>query len=796
MARSLLLLFLLFSTSFQVRAQKVIQGTVRDAQTGETLPAANIQVEGTYQGTISNVEGVYEIRLETFPATLVVRYIGYKTTRLTVTEATLGRQDLTLAPVTYQLEELVVTDEDPAVNIMRKVIENKQAWRATLDRYRAEAYTRFTLENDTGIVSIIESLTESYWDREKGQREVVLARRKTSNLNIDEFLPAAQFVLNLYDDEVEVSGFHLIGVTHPDALRHYRFSLLETKQIDDQQIYVIGVTPRNKYKSAFVGQVSVLDEAYALLEVELRPGEAFLFPPPIQRYDVTYRQQFSNFGKAYWLPVDFRAEVDLKISFPGLLSFPTFKIRQFSRLSDYDVNTPLPDTLYASKDELQVDSVAVAADTLLDRKGTIIPLSVREVDAYESIDSTQTLAKAYKPTGALARFARVEEGDSESRGRSGAIGKGIDRLGLEPEVWFNRVDGAHLALRSTIRLSPRLSVTGVGGYKTGLEQWTYGGGGTVRIGRKRRADLEVFYRYGVDTRYTSVLRSQLTNSIDVLLAGTDFFDYFSNERVRVSAGYRIPAWYDTQVSVSYHDERHRSLAKTTDYDLLGEDEPQRTNPAVDTGRLRSVGLRVSVNDEEMPFGFSFTGQRRLVVTVEHSNPNGLASAFDFTRYQVMAEWRFNTLLRRRLLPNVLDVRLMATTFSGRLPVQRFGIVESAGSYVQPFGTLRTLQGRPYEGEQVLALFWEHNFRTLPFEMLGLRRLVRRGYNLILQGAHGRSWIGKERRAEMGFIPVVSDGFHHELGVGFSGLFSLLRIDATRRLDAKDFALGVSAARIF
>ena len=64
----------------------------------------------------------------------------------------------------------MVTGEDPARNIMRKVIERKQQWRDSLRTYRAEAYNRFTLANDTGIVSINEVLTDVYWDREKGQQ--------------------------------------------------------------------------------------------------------------------------------------------------------------------------------------------------------------------------------------------------------------------------------------------------------------------------------------------------------------------------------------------------------------------------------------------------------------------------------------------------------------------------------------------------------------------------------------------------------------------------------------------------
>jgi hypothetical protein len=48
----------------------------------------------------------------------------------------------------------------------------------------------------------------------------------------------------------------------------------------------------------------------------------------------------------------------------------------------------------------------------------------------------------------------------------------------------------------------------------------------------------------------------------------------------------------------------------------------------------------------------------------------------------------------------------------------------------PFGAFRSVHGHPYEGPRYAALFWEHNFRTAPFEYLGAWGLVRRGMGLL------------------------------------------------------------------
>ena len=608
------------------------------------------------------------------------------------------------------------------------------------------------------------------------------------------FLPAAFFITNLYDDDVEVAGYELIGVTHPDALRHYAFRLDSTRQFNGQRVYDIAVRPKNKFKSAFEGRVAVLDSAYALLEVELRPSEAFLFPPPVNRLDITYRQQFSDFGRDFWLPVDFRSETDVKIKLPGLLELPTIHVQQTARLTDYDVNVALPDSLYATEDDyLAVDSAAVEADTLLEGQGAMVPLSVREAEAYTAIDSTETLDKAFAPSGPLARFIDMEDEDEErgeNDGRGGFRPGLPDWLETEPLLWFNRVEAVHVGLEADVRLPGPWQASARGGYQTGPRTWTYGGGVEGRI--TGWLGLEGTYRYGTEPRYTSDVYGRFLNSAAMLLGEIDYFDYLGTERVRLAADVR-PRGLDANLTLGLSLERPFSARKTTDYDLLGN-HLFRPNPDVQEGRLRSLSARLAWGDDA-PLGI--IGRRRLELAVEHSPEGFLGNEFDFTRFEAALDWRFVTLLSRRLLPNTLDVRLVGGTFRGGLPIQRLGIVDGRLSLYAPFGGLRTLGGRPYEGEEYAALFWEHNFRTLPFELVGLYGLARRGYNVLVFGGHAQTWVSDAGRVRLTpYAPNISDGFHHEVGVSLSGLFGLLRLNLGVRLDAPGFSVGLSAARIF
>ena len=66
-------------------AQRTITGQVTDAETGETLIGANILVVGTSSGTISDIDGNYELVMPEGYDLLSFSYTGYSTQEVKVT---------------------------------------------------------------------------------------------------------------------------------------------------------------------------------------------------------------------------------------------------------------------------------------------------------------------------------------------------------------------------------------------------------------------------------------------------------------------------------------------------------------------------------------------------------------------------------------------------------------------------------------------------------------------------------------------------------------------------------------
>jgi hypothetical protein len=773
------LLYLLLILCSIAEAQSIINGVILDAKTRRPLPAANIQISGTYRGAIANQDGFFILTIRRPQADLLISYIGYESETVRVTQRDAGRElRIFLIPIILEGETITVIAEDPGMRIMREVIKRKLEWRDNLETYRARAYSRVVLENDSGIVSLAESTSETFWDKERGSREVIKTKEQSSNLQESFNIAFASYIPNFYDDDIRIAGYNIIGPTHPDAFDYYQFKLEDVTRLDKKKVFWIRVIPDSKLQPTFEGKLAVLDSAYALLEAELIPSESVRFPVPIQSWDVYYTQQFWNYGKKFWLPVDLRMSGSVKVGFTGF-QIPNIIYQRIASLSDYQVNVALPDSLYEDEDFLLVDSLALAETEHV----RAIPLSQKEDIAYTELDSTITLEKAFKPTGFLANMIEMTAGSDEDNGSSGIFSV------LSPSLWFNRVDGLHAGVSLDESFIENLSFRMGATYKTGLKRGGYHLGLNYRTGKSVRWQIDASYSSDSELRYNSLTYSRTVNSSAPLFGGDDYFDYYWNKSARLETSARIRP-INSKFAVIYHYQDHQSLNKQTDYNLVWSDHIQRPNPEIDSGILRALEFSWLYGGEFIPFGV--IGQRRISFSIEHT----LSGNFDYTRYRLEADWRVPTFLQRRLLPNALDIHVTLQTVNGTLPIQRFGNIDAALYQFSPFATLKTLLARPYEGEKVAALFWEHNFRTVPFELIGFDFLVDNGIGLIIHGAYGRTWINSKRLRELQHDFMYTDQFHHEMGISVNGILGLLRVDITQRIDRSGFYVGFGMNRFF
>lgn len=788
-----------------------VVGSLYDSESLETLPTATVQIVGTYKGTVSNAEGRFEIYVDSLPAVLSARFLGYQTQTVRIESPEDSLVDIYLRPSIAELPELVITEDDPALSIMERVIARKQVWKQGLYSFKAEAYTRLSLSNDSSVVLISESINEVYWDRDQGYREILKTYEKTSNLD-DTIIPIGVNDLpNFYDDNIEILSYNVVGVTHPNALDYYQFKLLEYERIDDQLIYKIDVQPRRQLQPTFEGTIYVLANDYALLEVNLRPGKVITFPPPAQEVSFTYSQQYSNYGKEYWLPVDSRVEGTIRIGLPGL-QFPAIHVNQIARVASYNVNTPIPRVILEEEDMVTVDSVSIASTKIGEAGRTRVPLTREEDIAYLELDSTMTLDKAFQPTGFLARMLDDSDVNQDSTTflGEGPIGKAVDLVAeyYSPVIRFDRVNGPFVGGEASKKFGElddrgQVEILFDGGYSFHRKSWDR----ELGIGLSRQYDNSLRVTGEVSIVESATIRQKLrwmprsAYSLSFLLGAVDPLDHYLHKGVRSSLQIERK---NIALTTSFHALRENSLrsAELFTYSLTGSrDKPRRINPAIDEGAINrlAVGLFVSESNGREVSNIGFAGVNRIQIDIDYSDAK-LGSDYNFIRTQIDGELSFETFYKRRFLPNTLSLIASVGISKGRTPYQHLFTIEPSTLSFAPFGLLKTQSTFPYEGDRFWRVYAEHDFKSTPFEALGLWRLSKKGLGLILFGGAANAWISDPLyEQEYDFLtPVLrqTEGPHVEIGGSINGIFSILRLDAAFRLDTPDTYITIGVARYF
>ena len=88
--------------------KRTLVGTVVDSSTGETLIGVNVKVQGEDGGTITDIDGKFQISV-TSKTELIFSYIGYKTQTLMVGD--LGVMTVKLASDNEMLDEVVIVGQ-------------------------------------------------------------------------------------------------------------------------------------------------------------------------------------------------------------------------------------------------------------------------------------------------------------------------------------------------------------------------------------------------------------------------------------------------------------------------------------------------------------------------------------------------------------------------------------------------------------------------------------------------------------------------------------------------------------
>lgn len=110
--KNLVLLFMLFTTLLSAQETFTVNGTVKEANNGETAFGASVFLKGTTIGSMSNEYGFYSITAPKGTYTLVVSYIGFSDITREITLDKNLKIDFEILEESTQLQEVIITAEE------------------------------------------------------------------------------------------------------------------------------------------------------------------------------------------------------------------------------------------------------------------------------------------------------------------------------------------------------------------------------------------------------------------------------------------------------------------------------------------------------------------------------------------------------------------------------------------------------------------------------------------------------------------------------------------------------------
>ena len=286
MKKTFFSLFVLFSIA--TIGQTGIKGFTRD-QSGEVLPFSTVYVKGTTNGTTSNSEGAYFLKVPAGTHTIVGQHVGYKVTekKISVAEGQTIRYDIDLPEQALKLKEVVVTaGEDPAYRIIREAIKSRSFYENEVKAFECQAYLKglqrldkrpdkilgMKITIDTGIVYLSESVSEFSFEQPDKISERMISSKVSGNEQGFSFNQASDFNLNLYKKNFYFDGISERAFVSPisnNAFLFYDYEWLGVFEENGEWINKIRLLPKRAADPVFDGEIYIVEDSWRFHTVDL-----------------------------------------------------------------------------------------------------------------------------------------------------------------------------------------------------------------------------------------------------------------------------------------------------------------------------------------------------------------------------------------------------------------------------------------------------------------------------------------------------------------------------------------------
>ena len=711
----LLLFFLSFSTQELFSQSHTLSGKITDARNHQPLAFANIIVNDGLTGTMSDIDGKFEINASESIRKVKVSSIGYETKEIEIQTDT-KNLNVALTPAVIKLKEATVeAGENPAHRIIDSLVTHRKYNNPnSLASYKYNIYDQMAItidSSDFGKVMnmsetsrvqafgnilknsdlmVMETASEVLFKAPDRKLQNVLGT-KVAGMKDPTFIYLVNSIqsISFYDESINITGTEYINPISRGSKRHYFFSLESVSPIGNgDSLYVISFHPlKGNTFNGLRGTMTVNSDGWALQSVKASPNEQG------GMYTVTIQQLYQKV-ESQWFP----KQLNTNLVFPSMTvnidghPFPMMAIGK-SYLTDIEINPDLSNRRFTDI-EINVNPEAGYRDETFWNAHRIDSLTERIRATYILVDS---LTKDNNIIDRALGFTSKLMGEAAL-----PLGPINFEIGQLIKYSVSRGWGFGLGLSTNERLSRPLRLKGFVSYWPRDSYFDYGGGISWRINPQRQMQLDLNVSHQSDALGEF---SGLNDRVSLLSENNYKYIFYENMYVRenhaeLQFSSRFAQYFK---GFAKFDISHRHYKQQ-----FFLDPADKLTEAVFA--IAELKLRFAYKEKflSQPNGIQSLGTLYPIVwlSYQHSFPDILGSTFEYDRLKFEATQNIYTPYL-----GVSKIILQAGYATETCPVmETFDIL---GTY-DPFGlyspgSFSTMRYDEFFCDRFVALYLSHNF---------------------------------------------------------------------------------------
>lgn len=530
-----ILFFVIIAFLITGQGQQVtkIMGTIKDSNTKEPLPFVNVYIKGTNVGTITDINGKYQLETREKGDSIIISFIGYERAARKIFIGRFQTINVDLKPSAIALNEITVSTKKRkhhkdtlALELLDKIWKHKKDNDIDkLDYYEYETYNKvqFDLNNlsddflnkkimknfqfvknyiDTSTISgraylpvfILESVSDFYYRKKpKAQREYIKASHASgiNNQSLNQFMGNMYIKINLYDDYIDLFGKGFVSPIARLGRLYYRYYLIDSNQVDNFKCYHLAFVPKIKQENVFSGDFWVVDSVFAIKKLEFRIDKNvninFI-------NNVIILQEFIPVENTVWMLSKESVIADFNI-FENPNDAMGFYGRKTTMFKNHIINKPREDKIYNTTTDISVAYNASNQNEKFWDSVRYEPLSSKEQGIFNMVDSiknVKTFRTFYDIINAIVTYYYVW---------------GKFELGPYFTLYsFNNVEGNRIRLgaRTSNEFSTKYMLEGFVAYGTKDQRFKYGGNVLYIFNKNPRKSFSLDYKHNMEQLGQSV----------------------------------------------------------------------------------------------------------------------------------------------------------------------------------------------------------------------------------------------------------------------------------------------------